>query len=222
METPRLRRQPLLRLSHAPYSGATTPPDVSHSKTRPCDFRSPATYLAAAQQNAPTGTAESFMLIANKRFFFDSEQPQIGKKAPAGIERPVGAKSIWVYAYAHPFMGTGEPLPGPWQGLGCAKTLSRLRNTAPASLLSLLHGSGRGDVENRNVRNVRVWHRGEIEHPPRPRSQHASRSAQGQSRRFSNLGKKSVHALCVQPVSATPLVVYRLAFGSPRSFADVD
>jgi hypothetical protein len=28
--------------------------------------------------------------------------------------------------------------------------------------------------------------------------------------------------LCVQPVSATPLVVYRLAFGSPRSFAGVD
>ena len=28
--------------------------------------------------------------------------------------------------------------------------------------------------------------------------------------------------VCVQPVSATPLVVYRLAFGSPRSFADVD
>jgi hypothetical protein len=28
--------------------------------------------------------------------------------------------------------------------------------------------------------------------------------------------------LCVQPISATPLVVYRLAFGSPRSFADVD
>jgi hypothetical protein len=29
-------------------------------------------------------------------------------------------------------------------------------------------------------------------------------------------------ALCVQPVSATPLVVYRLAFRSPRFFADVD
>jgi putative ABC transport system permease protein len=28
--------------------------------------------------------------------------------------------------------------------------------------------------------------------------------------------------VCVQPVGATPLVVYRLAFGSPRSFADVD
>ena len=28
--------------------------------------------------------------------------------------------------------------------------------------------------------------------------------------------------VCVQPVSATPLVVYRPAFGSPRSFADVD
>jgi hypothetical protein len=28
--------------------------------------------------------------------------------------------------------------------------------------------------------------------------------------------------LCVQPVSATPLVVYRLAFRSPRFFADVD
>src|SRR6516165_6975711 len=28
--------------------------------------------------------------------------------------------------------------------------------------------------------------------------------------------------LSVQPVSATPLVVYRLAFGSPRSCADVD
>ena len=32
----------------------------------------------------------------------------------------------------------------------------------------------------------------------------------------------SPYALCVQPVSATPLAVYRLAFGSPRSFADVD
>ena len=29
-------------------------------------------------------------------------------------------------------------------------------------------------------------------------------------------------SVCVQPVSATPLAVYRLAFGSPRSFADVD
>jgi transcription antitermination factor NusG len=28
--------------------------------------------------------------------------------------------------------------------------------------------------------------------------------------------------VCVQPVSATPLVVYRLAFRSPRFFADVD
>ena len=32
----------------------------------------------------------------------------------------------------------------------------------------------------------------------------------------------SAFDLCVQPVSATLLVVYRLAFGSPRSFADVD
>ena len=32
----------------------------------------------------------------------------------------------------------------------------------------------------------------------------------------------AVIVLCVQPVSATPLAVYRLAFGSPRSFADVD
>ena len=31
-----------------------------------------------------------------------------------------------------------------------------------------------------------------------------------------------VIGMCVQPVSATPLVIYRLAFGSPRSFADVD
>jgi diguanylate cyclase (GGDEF)-like protein len=30
------------------------------------------------------------------------------------------------------------------------------------------------------------------------------------------------HELCVQPVSATPFVVYRLAFRSPRSFAAVD
>jgi len=27
--------------------------------------------------------------------------------------------------------------------------------------------------------------------------------------------------VCVQPVSATPLIVYRLGFRSPRSFADV-
>jgi hypothetical protein len=32
----------------------------------------------------------------------------------------------------------------------------------------------------------------------------------------------SAMALWVQSVSATPLVVYRLAFRSPRSFADVD
>ena len=31
-----------------------------------------------------------------------------------------------------------------------------------------------------------------------------------------------VIGVCVQPVSATPLAVYRLAFGSPRSFAGVD
>ena len=29
-------------------------------------------------------------------------------------------------------------------------------------------------------------------------------------------------SLCVQPVSATPLIVYRLGFRSPRSFADAD
>ncbi len=38
----------------------------------------------------------------------------------------------------------------------------------------------------------------------------------GQSWKLFDLG------MCVQPVSATPLVVYRLAFRSPRSFADVD
>jgi hypothetical protein len=32
----------------------------------------------------------------------------------------------------------------------------------------------------------------------------------------------TAHQVRVQPVSATPLVVYRLAFGSPRSFAGVD
>ena len=35
-------------------------------------------------------------------------------------------------------------------------------------------------------------------------------------------GDTSGIGVSVQPVSATPLVVYRLAFGSPRSFADVD
>ena len=35
-------------------------------------------------------------------------------------------------------------------------------------------------------------------------------------------GYEAALAVCVQPVSATPLAVYRLAFGSPRSFADVD
>ena len=34
--------------------------------------------------------------------------------------------------------------------------------------------------------------------------------------------KVSSTLVCVQPISATPLVVYRLAFRSPRSFADVD
>jgi hypothetical protein len=40
---------------------------------------------------------------------------------------------------------------------------------------------------------------------------------------FVELSRQNPHlSLCVQPVSATPLVVYRLAFRSPRSFADVD
>ena len=37
-----------------------------------------------------------------------------------------------------------------------------------------------------------------------------------------NFERMTIKSLCVQPVNATPLVVYRLAFGSPRSFADVD
>jgi hypothetical protein len=41
-------------------------------------------------------------------------------------------------------------------------------------------------------------------------------------RHFERTPATSAVPLCVQPVSATPLVVYRLAFGSPRSFADVD
>ena len=32
----------------------------------------------------------------------------------------------------------------------------------------------------------------------------------------------SAFGVCVHPLSATPLAVYLLAFGSPRSFADVD
>ena len=44
----------------------------------------------------------------------------------------------------------------------------------------------------------------------------------GQQRPNEAIGFESALTLCVQPVSATPLVVYRLAFGSPRSFADVD
>ena len=40
--------------------------------------------------------------------------------------------------------------------------------------------------------------------------------------REANASCTSSIAVCVQPVSATPLAVYRLAFGSPRSFADVD
>ena len=58
------------------------------------------------------------MLIANKRFFFDSEQPQIGKKAPAGVERPVGAKSIWVYAVCPSLHGHRQASPGSVAGFG--------------------------------------------------------------------------------------------------------
>ena len=44
----------------------------------------------------------------------------------------------------------------------------------------------------------------------------------GSSATFRAKEATSAFALRVQPVSATPLVVYRLAFGSPRSFAGVD
>ena len=47
-------------------------------------------------------------------------------------------------------------------------------------------------------------------------------NSQGQSATWQQVRATSALPLCVQPVSATPLAVYRLAFGSPRSFADVD
>jgi hypothetical protein len=47
-------------------------------------------------------------------------------------------------------------------------------------------------------------------------------STHGPSRTFLVSQRTSALEVCVQPVSATPLAVYRLAFGSPRSFADVD
>src|SRR6516165_945969 len=42
------------------------------------------------------------------------------------------------------------------------------------------------------------------------------------SRLITTLAVRVHSTWCVQPVSATPSVVYRLAFRSPRSFADVD
>ena len=47
-------------------------------------------------------------------------------------------------------------------------------------------------------------------------------AAIGPSRRSLRRRTMSEIGVCVQPVSATPLAVYRPAFGSPRSFADVD
>jgi hypothetical protein len=47
-------------------------------------------------------------------------------------------------------------------------------------------------------------------------------SGVGPLRQILQRKRMSAFGVCVQPVSATPLVVYRLAFGSPRSFADVD
>jgi hypothetical protein len=47
-------------------------------------------------------------------------------------------------------------------------------------------------------------------------------AASGPFRRSPRRSDLAAIGVCVQPVSATPLVVYRLAFGSPRSFADVD
>jgi hypothetical protein len=66
----------------------------------------------------------------------------------------------------------------------------------------------------------------------RARSRPAGKSSQGTAkdkkfesgpeRRLLRDSDASGIRVCVQPVSATPLAVYRLAFGSPRSFADVD
>jgi hypothetical protein len=47
-------------------------------------------------------------------------------------------------------------------------------------------------------------------------------SGSGQERRFERASATSALPLRVQPVSATPLEVYRLAFRSPRSFAVAD
>jgi hypothetical protein len=53
-------------------------------------------------------------------------------------------------------------------------------------------------------------------------SQRARPVVPPQSRYAARRRRMSAIGVCVQPVSATPLVVYRLAFRSPRSFADVD
>jgi hypothetical protein len=50
----------------------------------------------------------------------------------------------------------------------------------------------------------------------------ARESESGPSRRFLQCKRMSAFGVRVQPVSATPLEVYRLAFRSPRSFAVAD
>ena len=75
--------------------------------------------------------------------------------------------------------------------------------------------------------------RGVAEWPKLPRPSSTLPKASGKADMVEPGGRATAHplrtsafvvafGLCVQPVSATPLVVYRPAFRSPRSFADVD
>jgi hypothetical protein len=108
--------------------------NVSHFKTRRCAFRSPAPTLAAALENTPAATAESFMLIAKWKVFFDSEQPQIGNKSPDRNLRVPGRGEVpWVCSMAHPFMGTLQASPRSVAGFWLRKDTLKIAEPVPAT-----------------------------------------------------------------------------------------
>jgi hypothetical protein len=73
------------------------------------------------------------VLIAKWKVFFDSEQPQIGKKSPdRNLRVPGRGEVAYGSMHAHPYMGTLQASPGSVAGFWLRKDTLKIAELPPA------------------------------------------------------------------------------------------
>jgi len=98
-----------------------------------------------------------------------------------------------------------------------ARSMARLLGRSPSTVSREIRRNGGYDGYRAALADDKAWAR-----TRRPKRCKLATNAWLRQAVASKLRSNWAPELCAQPVSATPLAVYRLAFRTPRSFADVD